>query len=78
MLSLQAELMEQQFAQAEDGVAPLKALETYQRITNTLRRTLESLGLQRRAKDVTPTLASYLNGSILDNQEDEDYRDNTQ
>jgi hypothetical protein len=29
-------------------------------VTNTLRRTLESLGLQRRSRDVTPSLTEYL------------------
>jgi hypothetical protein len=32
----------------------------YQRATNTLRRTLESVGLERRQRDVTPSLAEYL------------------
>ena len=64
MLALQAELMEQNFAANEDGAASAKALDCYQRLTNTLRRTLESLGLQRRARDVTPTptLHQYLHG----------------
>ena len=30
--------------------------------TNALRRLLADLGLERRAKDVTPTLAQYLSG----------------
>ena len=53
MLCLQTEMMEQQWAQ-NDGEANSKQVETYQRITDTLRRTLESLGLHRRARDVTP------------------------
>ena len=63
MLALQAELMEQNFAKNEDGAASVKALDAYQRTTNTLRRTLELLGLRRRARDVTPrtpTLREYL------------------
>lgn len=60
MLALQAELMEQRFALNEGGEASAKQLETYQRVTNTLRRTLEALGLQRRQRDVTPTLSAYL------------------
>ena len=35
-------------------------LDEYGRTTNTLRRTLEALGIERRPRDVTPTLAEYL------------------
>lgn len=55
MLILQVEMQEQAFA-ANDGVASKDQLEVYQRVVNTLRRTLESLGLQRRQRDITPTL----------------------
>jgi hypothetical protein len=41
--------------QVEDG-----ALAIYQTTVNTLRRTLETLGLKRIARDVTPSLAEYL------------------
>src|SRR5262249_7272028 len=61
MLLLQCELLEQQFAD-NDGVASPKSLETYQRCTNTLRRTAEALGLKRRPRDVTPTLGEILRG----------------
>jgi hypothetical protein len=64
MLTLQVELMEQRFAQNEAGEASAKQIETYQRTTNTLRRTLESLGLQRRQRDVTPTLSAYLRSRV--------------
>src|SRR5262245_61990421 len=53
MLGLQCELMEQHFAE-NGGEAKRFQLETYQRCTNTLRRTLESLGLRRRPRDITP------------------------
>ena len=69
MLTLQAELMEQRFAQAEGGEASAKQLETYQRTTNTLRRTLEALGLSRRQRDVTPSLSSYLRGKAAEDEE---------
>jgi hypothetical protein len=60
MLALQLELQEQSFAKNEGGQAGAKQLETYQRCVNTLRRTLEALGLQRRARDVSPpTLEQY-------------------
>jgi hypothetical protein len=58
MLSLQAEMMEQRFAK-NGGCASVQELECYQRATNTLRRTLESLYHQpaafgRRPIDVSP------------------------
>ena len=52
MLTLQCELMEARW-NATDGEAPAKALDAYQRTTGALRRTLESLGLERRPKSVT-------------------------
>jgi hypothetical protein len=61
MLSLQTELMEQRFALNDCGEASAKQIEVYQRTTNTLRRTLESLGLRRRPRDVT-TLGQVLRG----------------
>ena len=60
MLCLQCELMEMNFAKTQ-GAASAKALDQYQRATNTLRRTLESLGLHRRPKEVNqPSLKQYL------------------
>jgi hypothetical protein len=59
MLTLQLEMMEQRWA-ANEGEASTKQIETYQRVTGALRRLLESLGLQRRSRDVTPTLDQYL------------------
>src|SRR5262245_9538391 len=56
MLTLQLELQEQRFALNDGGEATGKQIEIYQRTTNTLRRTLEALGLQRRARDVTPAV----------------------
>jgi hypothetical protein len=53
MLTLQTELMESRW-QANDGEASAQQLECYQRTANTLRRLLESLGLERRSRDVTP------------------------
>ena len=43
--------MEQRFSQNEDGAASSQQIECYGRTTNTLRRTLEALGLERRAED---------------------------
>lgn len=77
MLALQLELMEQKFAHAEGGEASPKMLDMYQRTTGALRRTLESLGLQRRQKDITPSLGNYLKSktSKTINGKD-DYEDN--
>jgi hypothetical protein len=58
MLTLQLEMMEHQFAE-QDGMATSGQLNDYQRALNTVRRTLETLGLQRRQKDVTPDPLAY-------------------
>ena len=60
MLTLQLELMEFNWAKNSEGKAGPKSIRTYQQCTNTLRRTLEALGLQRRSKDITPSLAKYI------------------
>ncbi len=60
-LTVALERMEHKFAQ-HDGEASATDLITYQRVTGALRRCLESLGLRRRPKDITPTLAQYLAG----------------
>jgi hypothetical protein len=55
VLTTELEQLEARFATA--GQADAGDLETYQRCANSLRRLLEAVGLQRRAKDVTtPTL----------------------
>jgi hypothetical protein len=48
-LQLQAELMEKSWA-SNGGEASVKQLETYQRCTNSMRRVIESLGLNRGRK----------------------------
>jgi hypothetical protein len=58
MLCIQCEMLDAKFA-SEGGQASQNDLDSYQRVTNTLRRCLETLGLQRRSKDV-PTLSEYL------------------
>jgi hypothetical protein len=52
MLICQLERFDCRFAEA-DGNASNEDLLTYQRVTNSVRRTLETLGLQRRPRDVT-------------------------
>lgn len=58
MLTLQCELQEARWAQNEGEASP-KQIETYQRVTGALRRVLESLGLRRRQRDVTPDPLQY-------------------
>jgi hypothetical protein len=53
MITLQLELMEQHFAD-QGGEATTHQIEIYQRASGALRRLLECLGLERKAKDVTP------------------------
>jgi hypothetical protein len=58
-LTVELERMEGAFALA--GEAAPDALDLYQRTAGNLRRLLESVGLQRRARDITPSLGEYLN-----------------
>jgi hypothetical protein len=51
VLTVELERMERQFALA--GEADADDLDAYQRCANSLRRLLEAVGLQRRAKDVS-------------------------
>jgi len=52
VLTVEMERIERQFALAEATDPEL--LDLYQRTANSLRRLLEAVGLQRRARDVTP------------------------
>lgn len=51
-LGVELERMESRFV--SDEGASLKALETFQRASNSLRRLYEAIGLKRRTKDITP------------------------
>lgn len=55
---------------AANGGSTLEELEVFQRASNSLRRLVQALGLQRRAKDVTPSLDQYLN-HLRKNNDDE-------
>jgi hypothetical protein len=57
LLTLELEVMEGKFDEA--GEASLKQLDAYQRTANSLRRLLESLGIKRRSKDITPHPLDY-------------------
>jgi hypothetical protein len=59
MLTLQTEMMDKRWA-ATGGEASPQQIKVYQTTVDTLRRTLESLGMHRRPRDVTPTLIDAL------------------
>ena len=42
------------------GEASAAQLDLYQRTANSLRRLLEAIGLQRRSKNITPTVSDYI------------------
>jgi hypothetical protein len=44
---------------AQEGSATDEALQVYQTTVNTLRRTLEALGLRRRPRNITPSIEEY-------------------
>ena len=58
VLTTELERLEVQFALA-DGADP-ETLDLYGRISGNLRRLLEAVGLQRRCKEVGPTLADII------------------
>ena len=58
VLTVELERMERQFALA--GEASPEDLDIYARIAGNLRRLLEAVGLQRRARDIGPTLGDLL------------------
>jgi hypothetical protein len=66
-LIVELERMERNFALAEG--ADILTLEVYQRAANSMRRLLEAVGLQRRSRDVTPSLSEYLEASHVTAQE---------
>lgn len=58
VMTVELERIEQRFALAAEASAD--DLDLYQKTSNSLRRLLESIGLERRAKNVTPSLHEYL------------------
>ena len=58
VLTTELERLEAGFATA--GEASLEQLDAYGRTAGNLRRLLESVGLQRRSRDVTPSLTDIL------------------
>ena len=68
LMTIELELLEARF-EANDG-ATAAELDTYQRVAGSLRRLHESLGLRRRAKDITgPTLGDILREGIRQDRE---------
>jgi hypothetical protein len=57
-ITVELERLEARFATAEAATAD--ELDLYVRAAGNLRRLLESLGLRRRPRDVTPTLGDYV------------------
>jgi hypothetical protein len=62
VLTVELERLEAVFALA--GEADAEALDLYGRTSGNLRRLLEAIGLQRRSRDVTPDLATYLREKV--------------
>jgi hypothetical protein len=62
VLTTELERMEAGFAVA--GEASPEALDTYARVSANLRRLLEAVGLQRRSRDVGPTLGDLMLADI--------------
>jgi hypothetical protein len=58
VMTVELERLETKFASA--GEASPDDLDLYQRAAANLRRLLEAVGLQRRSRDVTPSLQAYL------------------
>jgi len=75
MLCLQLEMMESRWATEREGEASPKQLDLYQRGVGALRRTLESLGLRRRPRDITPSLDEYLASKSKREADDVEYED---
>jgi hypothetical protein len=57
-LTVELERLESTFA--TNGEATPLQLDLYQRTANSLRRLLEAVGLERRKRDITPSVADYI------------------
>ncbi len=67
ILTVQSEMLESKFAKA-NGDAGTKDLDLYIRASGNLRRLLGAIGLQRRAKDVTPSFGDLLRQDAIRQQ----------
>ncbi|MER8979452.1 hypothetical protein [Mesorhizobium sp. M0870] len=59
-ITVEMERLERVFALAGDTGPDLDALSLYSRLANTLRRLLDMTDLQRRSRDITPTIDEYI------------------
>jgi hypothetical protein len=59
-LMVELERIEVLLASDDPRLSREHTLDVYQRTSNTLRRLLESLGLRRRARDITPSLSEII------------------
>lgn len=69
VITVELEQLETRFAMA--GQASAEDLDLYQRTAGNLRRLFEAVGLQRRPRDVTPTLSQYLQTPTTTGAEEE-------
>jgi hypothetical protein len=60
MLTLLLEMQDAKFAANPEAMNKASEFDAYLKATGALRRLLQAVGLQRRAKDVTPDLGTYL------------------
>jgi len=61
VLSIEMERLERRFALVPlDQMVSMNELDLYSRLANSLRRLLDVTGLQRRSKDITPSINEYL------------------
>lgn len=67
MLQLYCEILETRIAQDDFKVSRVR-IESYQRVTNTMRRAIESLGLHegRKSRDITPGSAQDKTHEIIE------------
>lgn len=70
MMCLLAEMQEEQFLLSNMKISA-KEMTTYLHLSGSLGRILSTLGLERRSKDVTPSLEEYLAGKARERQEAE-------
>jgi hypothetical protein len=68
---VELELLERKFAMKGDG-ASAEDLDLYSRVSNTMRRHYEAVGLRRRAKDVTPALSEHFAEHYAEDDETDD------
>ncbi len=61
VLVIECERLERQFAVVpQDKNVSLRELDMYSKLANSLRRLLDMTGLERRSRDITPTIDAYI------------------